>query len=161
LSPWYVYTLGDPLPERGGNRMEHEPEARAREQIQELTGRPASSPPLPKSVAVRTREPYEWLSAVIALYVLIAVAAVIGGFAEAGNHSHRVVHAGEFGIGRSVSIDRDYNYAYVGIAAGVFWTSLAILMALVRSIARDTRRSADAAVGPSAATGNAPASSPQ
>jgi hypothetical protein len=110
---------------------------------------------------VRTDEPYEWLSAIIALYILVAVAAVIGGFAEAGNHSHRVVHAGEFGIGRSVSDNRDYNYAYVGIAAGVFWMSLAILMALVRSIARDVRRSADAAVGPNAAGGAAPASSSQ
>jgi hypothetical protein len=98
-----------------------------------------SRPPSPQ--VVRTDEPYEWLSAIIALYILVAVAAVIGGFAEAGNHSHRVVHAGEFGIGRSVSDNRDYNYAYVGIAAGVFWMSLAILMALVRSIARDVRRS--------------------
>ena len=126
--------------------MEHDPEARAREQIQELTGRPTSSPPSPKPLAARTGEPYEWQSAVSAVYVLLAVAAVIGGFAEAGHHSHRVVHAGEFGIGRSVSNSRDYNYAYVGIAAGVLWTSLAILTALARSIARDVRRSADAAV---------------
>jgi hypothetical protein len=89
-------------------------------------------------------DPYWWLSLVIALYILLAVGAAVGGFLEAGNHSHRVVHAGEFGIGRSVSDARDYNYAYAGIAAGIFWASLAVLMALLRSIARDTRRSANA-----------------
>lgn len=107
----------------------------------------------------RQSPPYDWVDLVIGLYLLLAALAVLGGFLEAGNHSHRVVHAGQFGIGRTMSNERDYNYAWVGIAAGVFWASLAVVMVLLRGIARDARRSADAAA-PGALPQSAPPALP-
>jgi hypothetical protein len=90
--------------------------------------------------------PYGWADVLVVVFVGFAVLSVIGGFVEASNHSHTVYQTNEFGLGRHKTSQNDYTYAVAGVVAAMVWCGVAGIFALLRGIARDVRRQADATV---------------